>query len=297
MIFILLVCLIAPILVWLYSNPRFINWLCWRIAARAKAFRFRHFPKRIILIRHGESQGNEDATMYSTKPDHAIGLTTRGQQQARECGETLRKLFGDDESVMFYVSPFRRSRETCELICKAFLPERILKVREDPRIREQEWGNFQDAATRDTVVVERKKIGRFFYRFKDGESGADVYDRVSSFMESLYREMEDCKMANANVCIVSHGLFVRLFLTRYYRWSVEKFHTLENFDNCGFCILERDNEKEKFVLKTELKARSVEEEKEKVRAATRGSFSEQSFEAEAHPITNVADIPQEKPQN
>ena len=155
-------------------------------------------------------------------------------------------------------------------------------------------GNFQDAATRDTVVDERKKIGRFFYRFKDGESGADVYDRVSLFMDSLYREMEGCGMANGNVCIVSHGLFIRLFLMRYYRWSVEKFHTLENFGNCEFCVLERDNKEGNFSLQTEL--RTYPEEK-KDQPKLRGSLSQQSLDAEAHPTTTTNDIPQEKPQD
>ena len=36
---------------------------------------------------------------------------------------------------------------------------------------------------------ERVRFSRFFYRFPNGESGADVYDRVSTWLESLYREM------------------------------------------------------------------------------------------------------------
>ena len=114
-------------------------------------------------------------------------------------------------------------------------------------------GNFQDLESREQTVAERKKIGRFFYRFGNGESGADVYDRVSSFIDSLYREMDNHLMPNNNICIVSHGLFMRLFLMRYFRWPVEKFHTLENFDNCGYCILEKDDQDGSFVLKTELK--------------------------------------------
>ena len=36
---------------------------------------------------------------------------------------------------------------------------------------------------------ERARFGRFYYRFPQGESGADVYDRVSTWLESLFREM------------------------------------------------------------------------------------------------------------
>ncbi len=50
-------------------------------------------------------------------------------------------------------------------------------------------------------------------------SGADVYDRVSIFLESMYRDMYKGNCGQ-NVIIVSHGLFCRLFLTRFYRWPV-----------------------------------------------------------------------------
>lgn len=149
-------------------------------------------------------------------------------------------------------------------------------------------GNLQDLSTRESVVAERQKIGRFFYRFQGGESGADVYDRVSSFMDSLFREMSNCLMPNNNICIVSHGLFMRLFLMRFYRWSVEKFHTLENFDNCGCCILERDDVDGSFVLTTDLATYP----EDKPARPLRASFSQHSFQAEAHPTIHSETIGQ-----
>jgi broad specificity phosphatase PhoE len=156
-------------------------------------------------------------------------------------------------------------------------------------------GNFQDLATRETTVSERQKIGRFFYRFKNGESGADVYDRVSSFMDSLYREMSNSLMPNNNICIVSHGLFMRLFLMRFYRWSVEKFHTLENFDNCGYCILERNDEDGSFVLKTELKTYTEHGSME--RTCFNSTFSADSFDAEMNPSIHTECIGKEERKN
>lgn len=43
-------------------------------------------PKRIILIRHGESEGNVDKNIYEQKPDYALELTHRGIHQAKEVG-------------------------------------------------------------------------------------------------------------------------------------------------------------------------------------------------------------------
>ena len=60
-------------------------------------------------------------------------------------------------------------------------------------------------------------------------SGADVYDRVSTFLETLYRDMEKGGCGE-NAIIVSHGLFCRLFLMRYYHWKVlESYYKYSNY--------------------------------------------------------------------
>jgi hypothetical protein len=129
--------LIILVLLWFISTKSLINWFCALIVKRSKRYHYLRRAKRIILIRHGESQGNQDSHIYATVPDHAIGLTEKGREQALHCGEELKKLIGANETVVCFVSPFRRSRETCELLCRAFHGKNILKVREDPRIREQ----------------------------------------------------------------------------------------------------------------------------------------------------------------
>lgn len=59
---------------------------------------------------------------------------------------------------------------------------------------------------------ERSKFGRFYYRFPDGESGLDVYTRVTSFLQTLYSDFADdsIKSEDLNVLIVTHGLTLRL---------------------------------------------------------------------------------------
>ncbi len=99
--------------------------------------------KRIILIRHAESLGNEDETTYVHTPDWKIGLTDKGQMQASEAGVKLRDLIGPDESVYFYVSPYVRTQETLRGIKAQLQPQQIWGTREEPRIAEQQFGNFQ----------------------------------------------------------------------------------------------------------------------------------------------------------
>ena len=71
-----------------------------------------------------------------------------------------------------------------------------------------------------------------------GEAGIDVYGRVTGFFGSLYREHSVPK--TDNVLIISHGLTMRLFLMRWYRWTVEMFENTQNPPNCGLVIMERD---------------------------------------------------------
>ncbi|MEU0666157.1 histidine phosphatase family protein [Streptomyces lavendulocolor] len=180
-------------------------------------------PRRIVLVRHGESEGNADDTVYEREPDHALRLTDRGRRQAAETGERLRALFGD-EPVSVYISPYRRTHETYELFR---LDPAQVRVREEPRLREQDWGNWQDRNDVRLQKAYRDAYGHFFYRFAQGESGADVYDRVGAFLESLHRSFE-APDHPPNVLLVTHGLTMRLFCMRWFHWTVAEFESLTN---------------------------------------------------------------------
>lgn len=145
-------------------------------------------PTRIILVRHGESEGNVDSNTYCRVADSKIRLTEAGITQAKKCGDEIRALIEKDSSsrenpdwrVYFYVSPYQRTLGTLKGIGRAFAKQHILGVREEPRIREQDFGNFQQRERMKVVKDIRSRFGRFFYRFPEGESAADVFDRVTS---------------------------------------------------------------------------------------------------------------------
>lgn len=183
-------------------------------------------PQRIVLVRHGESQGNADETIYERVPDHALEMTGRGWEQAREAGDALRALF-DGERVRVFVSPYRRTRQTFQALA---LDPALAVVEEEPRLREQDWGNLQDTEDIRGQRKARDAYGHFYYRFTRGESGADAYDRVGAFLESLHRDFEDPDFP-PNALLVTHGLMMRLFCMRWFHWSVEEFEALCNPDN------------------------------------------------------------------
>lgn len=147
-------------------------------------------PKRILLVRHGESAANVDPLVYSNTPDHLIHLTEAGCAQAREAGAKIAALIGD-ESFGVYASPYVRTLETKEGLL----------------------------------------------RFPDGESCADVYDRMCVFFESLFRQF-DRPDSPENIVIVSHGTAIKCFLMRWHHWTVEKFETLTAMGNCEMAVIQ-----------------------------------------------------------
>jgi len=173
--------------------------------------------------------GNVDENLYATVPDNQMPLSDKGREQSREAGVKLKEIVGD-ERLKFFVSPYKRTKETYLEMIKVLKPEQY-SFREEPRLREQDFGNFQNLEKILRCRQERKEFGVFYYRFPEGESGADVYDRVSTFIETLHREFarESCP---PNFVLVTHGLTARLFLMRYFHWEVEKFERLWNLDNC-----------------------------------------------------------------
>lgn len=235
-------------------------------------------PRLIIIIRHAQSEGNRDKTIHQTVPDHKVALTAEGHQQALEAGEKLRALLRPDDTLHFFTSPYRRTRETTEGILTGLtsndpvpspFQRSYIKVYEEPRLREQDFGNFQPG-TEETERLwrERAEYGHFFYRIPNGESGADVYDRVSSFNGSLWRRFSEDNMASVAI-LVTHGLCSRVFLMAWYHYSVEFFEDLRNINHCEFLVM-KHSPNGRYVLQNQLRRWS---DLRRERAAKKNSVS------------------------
>lgn len=216
----------------------------------------------IILIRHAQSEGNKNREIHQTIPDHRVKLTPEGHRQAQEAGTRLRSLLRPDDKIHFFTSPYRRTRETTEGILQSLttdtpspspFPRHTITVYEEPRLREQDFGNFQPcSAEMERMWLERADYGHFFYRIPNGESAADAYDRVSGFNESMWRLFGEQDFAS--VCVlVTHGLMTRVFLMKWYHWSVEYFEDLRNINHCEFVIMKLNEDSGKYALQNQLR--------------------------------------------
>jgi broad specificity phosphatase PhoE len=188
-------------------------------------------PLTIKLVRHGESMANIGEESAHEIGDHNIQLSPKGHEQAKAIGAHL----GKDwlQGALLYSSPYRRTRQTLSgILTGAGLEPSAMRILEDPRLREVEHGYDKYEAQTEM----RQRHGWFYYRFDGGESPADCYDRTSSFLESMMRQVQ--RKNSERVLITTHGLTIRCFVMRFLHLSVEQFNELDNPTNCAVITLD-----------------------------------------------------------
>lgn len=199
-------------------------------------------PLNIWLVRHGESTSNVGEENPAFVGDRNISLTHFGKKQAFNVGAKLQDIL-TTESTRIYVSPFMRARETLQHMSEGAKSSEILtRAIEDPRLREMCYGYATDES-----FVQQQRVrpihGWFYYRFLGGESPADVYDRCTTFIDSMWRNLnrrEPGTLEIKNVVIVAHGGLNRIFVMRFLNLSVEQFETMSDIPNCGVVKISND---------------------------------------------------------
>ena len=195
-------------------------------------------PDNIYLFRHGFSEGNDDKNAYLSKPDYAIDLTPFGIKQSRELGARFANL----QSYKIYCSPYFRARRTAEQFLIGGNLYYPYPIYEDPRLREQEWHRCRTEEERKYIELEREQHGSYFFKFPGGESGANVDVRISSFLNTLFRDF-DSESYPRNALIFSHGAWSKIFLRRFFHLPFEFIQQVETLPNCGFYHLKLKNGK------------------------------------------------------
>jgi broad specificity phosphatase PhoE len=210
---------------------------------------------RILLVRHGESLANVDKQILRDRPDHDIGLSDKGVEQATACGETLRKyaninmreLIANPTSGRWRIwhSPYKRTTQTADLIRNGMLPY-VLDMREHILLGEQQFGLF-DGVPDDELPIRfpaehafYKKHedfeGRFWARMPLGESRFDVAQRVHQSFGTFHRDAE--RHGVENLIVVCHGVVVRAFVMMWCHKTVKWFENERNPGNCSIRVIE-----------------------------------------------------------
>ena len=231
----------------------------------------------LILIRHGESEGNVAATQASLAGDDVIEVPARdadvtlsptGQDQALALGRALAAIEEEYRPDAVVSSPYVRAHQTAVIAAEtAGWP---VKVRTDERLRDRELG-ILDRLTRQGVdrrlpdeAERRLWLGKFYYRPPGGESWADVVLRLRSVLGELnnlgsgHRVMLVCHdavillfryvlegMTEAEILDLAASTSVlNASITRYVRpegqgrWTLESFNVADHLTAQGVEVTE-----------------------------------------------------------
>ena len=178
-----------------------------------------HWPARLYLVRHGQSQGNVArdhadlhglATIGIDIRDVDVPLSEFGHEQATAAGRWFAALPEEQKPEVILSSPYLRARQTAKAICEAGgLAGGKARTVIDERLREREFGIFDGLTSlgiKEKYPEEaghRSRLGKFYHRPPGGESWADVILRLRSAMNSI-----NLHYAERRVLIVCHQVVV-----------------------------------------------------------------------------------------
>ncbi len=160
---------------------------------------FNPSPRTIIMVRHGETEGNLD--------DKAQGhfdapLTKRGRIQAEAVAERL----SDIEFDAIYASDLQRAMSTAEAIA-AHHPE--VEIRRSSQLREYHFGDYEDIpwdaiGENDAELYQNWKNldTRERIDFPGGESMLDAWERIGEVTNEI---LANHQQGNETILIVGHG--------------------------------------------------------------------------------------------
>jgi len=198
------------------------------------------WPRRLWIIRHGESAGNVARDHAEESGIRLIELDTRdadtplsalGHKQSLALAAWFGEMPGSERPRNIYASPYNRATQTASHVATALgLSHEAMRL--DERLREREFG-ILDRYTKHGILAhfpdlaaQRELVGKFYFRPPGGESWCDVILRLRSIIELLRRDhVED------NVLIIGHQVTVNCF--RY---------LLENLDERGILAIDKSGD-------------------------------------------------------
>jgi broad specificity phosphatase PhoE len=208
-----------------------------------------HWPERLWLVRHGQSQGNVAREIADEAGHHEIGIDVRdvdvplsrlGEEQAKAAGDWFASLPEGERPQVILSSPYLRARQTAKIICEsgALAGGRQHTIL-DERLREREFGIFDRLTTAGIrarfpdEAAHRRMLGKFYHRPPGGESWADVILRLRSALNTINLHYSDKR-----VLVVCHQVVVLCF--RYILEGLDEREILRidreaEILNCGIC--------------------------------------------------------------
>jgi ribonuclease H / adenosylcobalamin/alpha-ribazole phosphatase len=162
---------------------------------------------RLLLVRHGESEGNVSRVLTTTPL--ILPLTPLGREQAREAAAVIQTIA---HSRIIIASPYARARDTGDIIAKELnLPFEIRAG-----LHERETGEFAGRPYEAILEAHDYDPARpWIWVPPGGESYEHVRDRVGPILDEIAARFPD-----EDAVIVSHGgVMVAMWAHMTGRWE------------------------------------------------------------------------------
>lgn len=187
--------------------------------------------KKVYFVRHGQSADNISPVFQS--PDSP--LSEEGVEQAERIAERVSKLSFD----VLISSPFRRAKETTDVIAKAtqktpeyseLFVERIKPTSINGKPHTDEEANKAWREWEKSLYTPELRI-------EDGENFTDLLNRADRALEFLTNRQEK------SLVVVTHGYFLRTLVARVLLGdsltseAFRSFQTHARHENTGLTVL------------------------------------------------------------
>lgn len=130
------------------------------------------------------------------------------------------------EHITLYVSPYKRTQQTAEIILETLHDSRIQMVVE-PSIRSLNWGNITPDSLKDREQ-ERYRVGVLQYHFPGGDNTPEYIKSIYDFVYRVIKEKHINSEAKECAIIIGHGFSVCIIAKAFTDMSDEDFKWIKN---------------------------------------------------------------------
>lgn len=192
---------------------------------------------RLILVRHGEAEGNVNRRFHGHFDSH---LTPNGHKQVLKLVQRL----AQEKIDILYSSDLSRAYETAKYIAdKKNMDINVLKG-----LREINGGDWEDVPWADLPerwpeANEHWEHQPHLLQMPNGESMVKFQERVVKTVTEIIQQNDDM-----NICVVTHGTAIKALLCFFYGKPLEEFINIPWHDNASITVIYIDGNTYKVAL-------------------------------------------------
>ena len=168
----------------------------------------------VYFVRHGQTVWNVENKICGATD---IALTELGHQQALETGKTILEQGIKADEILY--SPLVRAKDTALHISEMT----GIPAREEPRLKEQNFGKYESTARDGKEFQEAKK--QFVCRYEGGESMLHLAQRI-------YNLLDEVKASDKTYILVAHNGIARVVQSYFYEMTNEEYASF-GVKNCA----------------------------------------------------------------